>query len=366
MVSISTTIVLVIVTISITIYLYVKRKLSFWKIRGIPFVEPVFPYGNLKNVGVKYHTCEVLYQYYNTFKNKLPMIGLLFYLSPVVLILDLDLVKCVLIKDFHIFHERRFYSNEKDDPLSAHLFAISGEKWRQLRTKFSPTFTTGKIKYMFSTITEVGDRLVERMKHIVESDGSVLEIKNYWARYTTDIIGSCAFGIECNTLNDKNALFREMGRKLFEEPKRGMAHQLWLNESQKLANFFGLKQLQEDVSQFFLNVVKDTIAYRELNGNDRKDFMNLLIQLKNENGKLTVEEAAASSFVFFIAGFETSSTLLSFCSYELAINKKIQEKTRDEILSVLEKHNGQFSYEAVMDMKYLDQVLNGLLNCDTI
>lgn len=284
---------LIIITISITVYLYVRLKLSFWKIRGIPFVQPVFPYGNLKNVGVKYHTCEVLNQYYSTFKNKLPMIGLLFYLSPVALILDLDLVKCVLIKDFHTFHERRFYSNEKDDPLSAHLFAISGEKWRKLRTKFTPTFTTGKMRYMYSTITEVGDRLVEKMKNVTESDGSVVEIKNYWARYTTDIIGSCAFGIECNTLNDKNALFREMGRKVFEEPKRGMAHQLLINESQKLANFIGLKQTRDDVSEFFLNIVKDTISYRELSSDDRKDFMNLLIQLKNDGESLTVEEAAA-------------------------------------------------------------------------
>src|ERR1700744_881767 len=97
---------------------------------------------------------------------------------------------------------------------------------------------------MFSKINEVGDRLIEKMKHVTESDGTGLEIKNYCARYTTDIIGSCAFGIECNTLNDKNALLREMGRKLFEEPKRGMALQLLINESQIFFYSFGVKQIQ--------------------------------------------------------------------------------------------------------------------------
>jgi cytochrome P450 family 6 len=36
------------------------------------------------------------------------------------------------------------------------------------------------------------------------------------ARYTTDVIGSCAFGLNVNSIEDPNDNFRVMGRKMLE------------------------------------------------------------------------------------------------------------------------------------------------------
>lgn len=63
--------------------------------------------------------------------------------------------------------------------------------------------------------------------------------------------------------------------------------------------------------------------------------------------------------MFFLAGFETSSTTMTFALYELALNKDIQNRAREEIKRVLATYGGELSYEAVTDMTYITQILNG-------
>jgi cytochrome P450 family 6 len=146
----------------------------------------------------------------------------------------------------------------------------------------------------------------------------------------------------------------------------------WRQLSPKLLIALGVAQTQQDISKFFSKVVKDTVSYREKNNYTRKDFLQLLIDLKNnklaedegykhDGNTLTIDEIAAQCFVFFIAGFETSSTTMTFAMYELSKHQELQDKVRDEVNAVLAKHGGKITYEAIQDMKYMDQVINEAL-----
>lgn len=63
--------------------------------------------------------------------------------------------------------------------------------------------------------------------------------------------------------------------------------------------------------------------------------------------------------VFFLAGFDTISSLMTFMSFELAVNPDIQERLRKEIDDVREELGSKpLTYEAVQKMKYLDMVVS--------
>lgn len=91
---------------------------------------------------------------------------------------------------------------------------MDGAKWRRLRVKLTPTFTSGKMKTMFHTVAECSENMVKALVNIVEKNPTI-DIKEIAGCYTTDVIGSCAFGIDCNSFKDPDAEFRRNGRELF-------------------------------------------------------------------------------------------------------------------------------------------------------
>lgn len=75
----------------------------------------------------------------------------------------------------------------------------------------------------------------------------------------------------------------------------------------------------------------------------------------NINGgsnKLTLEEVTAQAFVFFIAAFETTSSTIALCLYELAKNQKLQRQVQKEIDQALKCSD--YNYDLMMQLKYLE------------
>lgn len=152
-----------------------------------------------------------------------------------------------------------------------------------------------------------------------------------------------------------------MMNKFLDEPRVSVLQLSFLQSNRKLGQKLGMIHIREDVSKFFYNIVKTTVEYREKYSISRNDFLNMLIQMKNygrlENeflGKITLDEIAAQSFIFFLGGFETSSTALTYCLYELSKNQEVQEKARSNVNKILKKFDGKFNYDALMEMNYVE------------
>lgn len=356
------------------LYWKLKQTFTFWKCRNIPYAKPAFMVGNFGDVfRGKISMGNAVKRIYNEFKTKSSYAVFYVMFTPRLLVIDPEAIKNILVKDFQYFQNHGMFYNEKDDPLSAHLFAIEGEKWKRLRVKLSPTFTSGKMKMMYGTMLETANELRQYLKETV-SKSSILEVKDITARFTTDIIGSCALGITCNSLKNPNAEFREIGKRMFTDTLMLSIKSIFIAANQSLARKLGVRFIDPIVSKFFFKTIKETIEYREENNVKRNDFMQLLMQLKSkgrldeheeefvdDKTVLTLNEVAAQAFVFFIGGFETSSTTMSYCLYELAINPEIQSKCREEINKVLKNNNGKLTYDCVLEMDYLNRVICGKL-----
>ncbi|KAJ8949550.1 hypothetical protein NQ314_008179 [Rhamnusium bicolor] len=350
-------------------YAYFKWAYLYWKRRNIPYLEPSLPFGNFFNLWKRDVAFgDWIQRIYKEGKSKgYKYFGVYILSSPILIVTDLELAKHVMTKDFSNFVDRGVYTNEVDDPLSEHLFATTGKKWRNLRVKLTPTFTSGKLKAMFQTLVDCGLILEKYIEDISESK-EASDVKEILGCYSTDIIGSCAFGLDCNSFKEPNSPFRVYGKRAFFQNTIETIRNIFSLNYPNIARALHLRAFPKDVTNFFKKTVEDTIAYREKNNVTRKDFLQLLIEVMNKkvpNGHqgdgntLTMDEVAAQSFVFFLAGFETSSTTATFALYSLATHPEIQDKLREEIHRVLERHNDQITYDSLSEMKYMKQVIDG-------
>ena len=91
------------------------------------------------------------------------------FFKPNLVITDPELIRMVLTTEFKKFHDRGIFSNEKIDPLTGNLFQLSGKKWRNLRVKLTPTFTSGKIKQMFAILKTCGKELAKSLENVAQT-----------------------------------------------------------------------------------------------------------------------------------------------------------------------------------------------------
>lgn len=358
-----------------TLYLLIQHRFRHWERLGLPFVKPSFPFGNFfdtfsqrKNFSER---SDDLYRSVDT-----PSVGIFTGLIPTLLVRDPNLIRSVLIRDFNNFIDRGVYCDEKREPLSAHLFGLPGEQWRMMRQKLSPTFTSGKLKSMFQTVVDCGVPLVSYVTaKTAAGDGNVIEARELLAQYTTNIIASVAFGLDVDCIGKPDTDFRHHGRRLTEVNFwNGVRGVMWFF-CPPLLGWTGLHSMDNGVTEFILKMVRQNLEHREQNGVTRKDFFQLLVQLRNggleadgvwktkivKDGvkQLSVEQCAAQSLVFFLAGFETSSTTMSFALYELAKSPECQRRVQTEIDEVMARNGGELTYDSLGELRYLDWCIDG-------
>ncbi|XP_037292329.1 cytochrome P450 6B2-like isoform X1 [Manduca sexta] len=359
----------VVLTTTLALYAYFTRTFNYWKSKNVVGPKPVAFFGNLKESALRRKNIGVVFQeFYEQFPNE-KVVGMYRMTTPCLLLRDLDIIKQIMIKDFDVFIDRGIEFSKEG--LGANLFHADGDTWRSLRNRFTPLFTSGKLKNMLYLITERADKFSDYVYHLC-NDNPEQEIHNLFQMYTMSTISACAFGVDIDTLHDELETIREMDR-LVLIPSYATELDMLYPGILKRFNFsiFSVK-----VKDFFYDLVKSVISQRGGLPTNRNDFMDLILELRqqgriettkrhDETQKLILELSddiiAAQAFIFYVAGYETTATTASFLLYQLAMNPDIQNKLLAEIDQSLEDNNGVVNYDTIQSMRYLDKVFNETL-----
>lgn len=216
---------------------------------------------------------------------------------------------------------------------------------------------------MFPTFMHEVDQLSVHIEQKVTA-GEPVELKNTLVLYVLNVVGSVFFGLEANCFKDPNNEFKRIHASINSPKFKDNVRTALLFLAPGVIDFFRMEQLRPDIKDFFLRITSETISYREQNNVRRNDFIQQTIDLMNDEKALgtktlTVESIAGNSFLFYIAGTETSSATAGFMLYEMAKLPKVQQRVQQEIDEVLARSKGEITYDGINEMKYLDLCVKG-------
>ena len=340
-------------------------QLTYWRSRGIPYRETLPILGVFSAVFFRQQSlAELVHDLYYALPGT-KYFGCLDFGTPTLFIKDPEMIREIGVKSFDYFPNHRSFVEEDFDPILAkNLFSLRDDRWREMRTILSPSFTASKMKYIFQLVSKVSTDFVRYLREHPEI-ADEMDMKDVYTRYTNDVIATVAFGISVDSMKDRDNEFYTYGKDVvsfdgFTRVLKFMAARIF----PKFMRLIGQSFLSGNTDRFFKKLVYDTVRTREEKGIVRPDMIHLLLQAKdNEKGiEMTNEDIIAQAFIFFFAGFDTSARLMCFVSHVLAYHPEVQERLRNEVDDTLAgQEDENISYEKLAKMKYLDMVISETL-----
>lgn len=297
----------------------------------------------------------------------------------------------ILVKDFHLFTNR----NKMDayhSTLSKTMFFLMDDEWKRVRSIATPTFTSAKLKRGLHLIKGCVEGVLENLETASDNQED-LDLKKLYGAYTLDVIAKAAFAADIDTHKDPNNLFAKNVDAFFTISYWRTLVTILLPT---IASYFNVTFTKPGSFNFFESAVAKIIKERREHPGKYDDLLQLLMDAEYDEGakqslimrldsqeghdvvetpgeektwrglkisekKLTESEISAQCFIFFIAGYETTATLLTYASYSMALNQDIQEKLYGEIMDAFVGPDQEVDYDTLLKLPYLDAILSETL-----
>ncbi|CAG2165938.1 unnamed protein product [Oppiella nova] len=316
---------------------------------------------------------------------------------PVLIVAEPELIKHIIVTDFHVFHDRLWKPSDRSRVEALSVAGAQGDRWRRVRAVVSPVFRSRKLSKMHALIDKLSNRMVNALDVMAKNEGQ-FDAVDTSERYVTEVIVACGFGTKSSALTDLDDPYLVNARTIFSASMfRFLCAQLIPTFLRHFLNIKSLTTAKE--IDYFKNLLQHILTLRLNSGQKYTDFMGLLINARKEwdvtltdndsqthyfisgdeepslsrqssteakagNPWLSDEEIVAQGVMLVGAGFGTTASTLAFMAYELALNPSVQQKLYDEINGAIDS-DGEIPYDVLTRLPYLDAVLSETLRLHT-
>ncbi|XP_046563336.1 cytochrome P450 3A29-like [Haliotis rubra] len=350
---------------TVLIYIYGRWNYNYFKKQGVPGPEPTCCIGN--NTGANFG-----HDLYAWSKRYGGVFGIYFGRAPAYVISDPEILKEVMVKSFDNFRNRVIFPVPY--PVNLALVFLEDAAWKRVRNAISPTFTGVKLRRMCGAINDCARTLTTNFAKVMGKDAGV-NMKQYFGAFSMDVICQTAFGIKVDSQTDFNHPFVVHAKTLFQPTKLAVVSSALSDAVPALGPVFnklGLGLFPQKSVAFFETITGEMMKQRrndKTHHQEGTDFLQMMMDASIEEGNddksadgqtvkhsvrhLSTEEIVAQCILFFVAGYETTASTLTFISYNLAMNQDAQGK---EML-----RNEEPNYDNIGKLKYLDNVITETL-----